>query len=142
MSDRRVRVCLVIVMLTVLVSAQRADACSVPGAVPHVIDPSKQATDITAPPPPIVMLKEIKRGRGPQGGPGCSSSSSSCDDLGTVTLSIAATDDDSPPQSIGYRIQLVSGRLPGGLDLPGDSRPLSPVDQNGQIAIYLNWVDG
>ncbi|HET6284083.1 MAG TPA: hypothetical protein VFH73_24210 [Polyangia bacterium] len=136
------RVCLALAMAGLLLAAQRAEACSVAGPVPHVVDSSKQATDTTAPPPPVVTLQKIKRGQGPQGGPGCTSSASSCDDLGTLTLLITAIDEDTPRESIGYRMELVSGRLPEGFTLPGDSRPLAPPDQSGQITMYLHWGDG
>ncbi len=142
MTDVCRRMCLALVMAGLLLRAESAEACHVQTPVPHVVDPSKQATDTTPPPAPVVRLQQIKRGQGPQDGPGCTSSASSCDDLGMVTISAVATDEDTPPTLIGYRMELLSGRLPAGLMLPGDSRPPSPPNQSGEGALLLHWLDG
>jgi hypothetical protein len=102
---------------------------------PHTLDAQAQASDSTPPGSPKVILEDIKRGKGPEG-LGCGQSASSCDDLGTVTLMVSATDDQTSAADIGYRIELASGNLPSGMTLP-----------TGAVAgyggnLFLFWSDG
>jgi hypothetical protein len=114
-----------------------ASACK-PGSLPlHVIDAQAQVSDTTPPGPVTVTVSEISRGKGPDTNwASCSQSASSCDDIGTVTLQVSAEDDQSPPDKLGYQLQLADGQLPSGLTLPTDAvRTLAG-------ALYLYWNDG
>jgi len=100
----------------------------------HVLDPSMQGSDLVAPTLPAIPAPRIVRGKAAEQS-GCSSSASSCDDLGGVGFQVQATDDLTPPERIGYLFTLVSGSLPAGLVLPGAVEP-----RGGEVA--FGWVDG
>ena len=93
---------------------RRARACSLSGPTEHLLDPAAQAIDHTAPtlPPPTVF--RISRGQDTGGSCG----DGSCDGLASITIGVAATDDATPEDKIGYRLTLSAGRLPEGLTLP------------------------
>jgi hypothetical protein len=115
--------------------AGRAHACSFSNGDPHRLDPDAQASDHVAPtlPPPTVF----RINRGHDTGGACSSSS--CDDVGAIAISVAATDDATPEDKLGYRLTLSDGRLPEGFTLPSQAiRALGGTD--GQI--WLHWGDG
>ena len=121
-----------------IVAAARADAraCSVAAPTPHVFDPSMAATDMVPPtlPPPTVT---VSRGRREVGCGG----RSTCDDIGNIRIAVAATDDVTPAEHIGYRMTLEGfgppngGGLPRGLTLPTDA--LDPVA--GEVVLV--WDD-
>ena len=111
-----------------------ARACSSLGPVPHVLDPAMQATDQAAPTLPPLDVPRITRGKAAERS-GCGYSQSSCDDLGGVAIAVRATDDQTPPAQIGYRMTLAGGSLPSGLSLPG------AVKASGDV-VGLTWVDG
>jgi hypothetical protein len=116
-------------------AARPAHACSLMANQPHTLDPQAQASDSTPPGVPTVSVESIHRGKGPESS-GCSQSASSCDDIGTVSLLVSATDDQTSAESIGYRIELASGTLPSGLTLPSDA-----VRAIGG-RLFLIWQDG
>jgi hypothetical protein len=107
-------------------------ACSIRGNQPYAIDPQAQATDTTAPTAPVVTVESITRG--PASG---ACSGSSCDGVGRLVLQVSATDDQTAPASLGYRIELSSGRLPSGLVLPNTAVHSATVD-----GLLFVWDDG
>ena len=116
-----------------LVCALRADAraCSVAAPRLHVVDPSMQAADQTAPTLPPLTVQQIRRGKGPEG---CSRGT--CDGNGSIDFTTPATDDVTAPTSIGYRFTLEAGSLPQGFTLPTEA-----LEPSGDT-IYLLWADG
>jgi hypothetical protein len=115
-----------------------AEACSLAFLPPHELDAAEMAADSSPPSPVVVDAVEILRGQGSQGD-GCGAASTSCDDIGRVLFHFTTpTDDRTGAALLGYRIVLVSGELPEGLQLP-----LMPVRrfQEGD-PIFLHWVDG
>jgi hypothetical protein len=94
-----------------------------------------QATDQMPPTLPPPGAPRITRGKGAQG-VGCTASASSCDDIGSIVIPVRATDDNTPPAQIGFRMSVEDGSLPSGLTLPsGAVKPWGDV-------LVLNWVDG
>ena len=132
------RSALLLIVAAAAVAGLPADAraCSISGPIEHVVDPSMQATDQTPPTLPPNLETTIKRGMGPQQ-QGCGQGSSSCDDLGVITIAARATDDVTPPTRIGYRLTLAAGSTPAGLQLPS-----SPVEFAGGGGVALAWLDG
>jgi hypothetical protein len=120
----------------VQIAARPARACSLMSNPPHTLDAQAQASDSTPPGVPAVTVESITRGKGPVSS-GCGQSASSCDDLGTVTLLVSATDDQTSAENIGYRIELASGTLPSGLTLPSGA-----VRAVGGGRLFLVWSDG
>jgi hypothetical protein len=117
-------------------TARPAVACKIVGNQPHTLDAQAQSSDSTPPGAPTVAVESIRRGKGPEGS-GCSQSASSCDDLGSIALLVSATDDQSPPEKTGYRIEIASGTLPSGLTLPG-----TDVRGMGDGRLFFGWNDG
>lgn len=114
-----------------------AQACSISPPAAFVVDPQAAASDTSGPGAPTVSVVSIKRGKGADTDyASCSKSVSSCDDLGTVTLRIQAQDDQTPREELGFKIDLVDGVAPAGLDLP--SGPVRLFGEN----VYLHWGDG
>lgn len=113
--------------------AGTAAACSFAGSPTHVVDPAMQATDKVAPvlEPPSAG---IARGTG-RGLLGCSEPST-CDEFGIIHLNVAASDDATPADRIGYRITFVSGTLPDEFELPAEARR-----QNERGGLLLIWYD-
>ena len=114
--------------LTALLSAPSAFACSLLGPQPHEVD--EASPDATAPSTPTVGEVSIGRGRGARFG----GMMTSCDDIGWITLPLAADDDTSADDAIGFRLTLVDGALP--FDLPAD-----PVRGQTAEGLTLNWID-
>ena len=115
-----------------------ARACSIAAPTQHVVDPSMQATDQTAPMLPPIPDAQVTRGKGPKQ-EGCGQSASSCDDIGTITIAALATDDVTDPSRIGYRFTYgsdVSSYLPSGFQPPAYA-----VEPQGGF-LMLNWLDG
>ena len=113
--------------LSALLSAPSAFACSLLGPQPHAVNES--SPDATAPSTPTLGELSIGRGVGPRGG-----MSTSCDDIGWITLPLDADDDTSADDAIGYFLALSDGSLP--FDLPVD--PVRPQTAEG---LTLNWID-
>src|SRR5262245_49120023 len=99
----------------------RAGACSIQGLTEHEIDTS--STDRTAPTVTTARVVDVKRGQGPQKN-GCAggTTASSCDDIGAISIGVLGSDDKTPPEYLGWSLELDSGALPEGLVLP--SRPV------------------
>jgi len=92
--------------------------------------------DDVAPEAPGGVSVTVGRGHAPA--EGCGAGSTSCDDIGSVTLRLdePATDDQSSTEHIGYRIELADGVLPGTLRLPDTA-----VRANGGTELELFFVD-
>jgi hypothetical protein len=116
-----------------LSSALGGRICDPAAPQTHAVDPTMVGIDAVPPEwtnPPAVGFQ--KRG---QGAAGCGDGDQ-CDAIGTLFVTVAATDDRTPPQSIRYRLQLVSGTPPRTLHVPDhDVRPL------GSYGIPLAWND-
>jgi hypothetical protein len=111
--------------------APLAVACSLRPPPEHVTDPQAQASDATAPDAPAVAVSKIGRGKGQ-----AACSNNSCEGNGTIVLEVSASDDQAPTDKLGYQIELVSGQLPPGLQLPTKAiRALG-----GEV--WLHWNDG
>jgi hypothetical protein len=117
--------------------AAHAWCCEVASPSPLVIDPAEQAVDVTPPGQVSVVVPQLKRGVGPSGS-GCGSqTATSCDDLGRLTLRVAApAEDRTAPEQLGYRIRVVAGTPPSGLTFP-----------DGAVVQYawgldFAWIDG
>jgi uncharacterized protein (TIGR03382 family) len=126
-------------MLALLVSlaVSPAFACSfVTGSAHEVV---ANPDDTVAPTAATEEGVSIVRGVGPQCvGPACSSSS--CDDLGRIELSLgAASDDVSAAENIGYRLRVIEGALPDGLTVDETRRADSLAD--GTANLLLLWID-
>lgn len=102
-------------------------ACSLLGPQVHTLD--EASDDVTPPETPRLLELSVSRGGG--GPPG---TWSSCSDIGAVGLALAADDDVSPAEAIGFRLTLAGGVLP--FELPAD-----PVRPQGQGWLTLNWID-
>jgi hypothetical protein len=113
---------------------ETASACSFAANPAHTLDANAQATDTAAPAAPTLTVVRVVRGKGPERESLCSSSASSCDDLGQIELQMAATDDQTPATSMGFHIELAGGALPSGLTLPDFSVRGS--------RLLLVWIDG
>jgi hypothetical protein len=121
-----------------LLVPSRVDACSFGPHPTHEIDPAEQAADTTPPSEIGETTYSVQRGQGPQGG-GCSGESvTSCDDIGSVSLQLGTVSDDRTGSSeMGFRLEVVDGALPSGLELPsGDVRAYPDG------ALTFHWTDG
>jgi len=115
--------------------ARRAWGCTY-SFPPYVTDPAESGVDTQVPAAPSVGKVTIKRGMGPRGS-GCQSTSSSCDDIGAITLRLTAKDDRTAADAIGYTISVVRGQA------PEDLSPLDqPLAQVGTNEVTLIWLDG
>ena len=126
--------CALAALMGLVAGASRAGACQTPGPQPLIM---KQAG--TGSPPEAVgeFTYSVTRGKGPKSA-GCNSqSASSCDDLGRLLLHFKpSTDPDSEATAVGYRLRLVAGSVPAGLDVPRE-----PLVAGGGM-IQLLWIDG
>ncbi len=113
-----------------------ADACSVVGLDRHELDAEEQEND-SIPPGRVTIASAEVLGRGK--GPDCAGlgySQTSCDDLGTIEMEITpASDDRTPTEKMGYRIEVVDGEPPVGLIPDYDVRA-----QGGGV-LWLHWID-
>lgn len=117
----------------------RAEACSVAPNPAFEVDLAEAAIDTEAPGAIPAIEITVGRGKGPQG---CGASS--CDDLGTITLTITPpADDRTAPTELAYRVRLVEGHVPGHLLDHGELEGvwLSNYESHG-VQLYFNWVDG
>jgi hypothetical protein len=84
----------------------------------------------------------VTRGKGPERN-GCEQSMTSCDDIGSVALHFAPSEDaDSEFGAVGYRIRVVGGTLPEGLELRSEPLLAFQDGDEGDAAIGLPFVDG
>lgn len=115
-----------------LIRSDPAAACVIATVYEHEIDPD----DPDAVAPGVVSLVSIDvADLGDSEGCG---SRSSCDGTGTISIVVQAEDDATPPESIGFMIELVSGSLPPGLSLPdGPVRGWERGD--GKVDLVFVW---
>jgi len=132
---RRAVVLVIASMAGAVALPSRARACSSAGDTPHLLDPAMQGIDQMPPTLAPLPAPQITRGKAPEQS-GCTTSASSCDDLGSIGLSLQASDDVTPPTQIGYRLTLAAGSLPADLALPGGA-----IESLGGM-LWLRWVDG
>lgn len=119
-----------------MLDAGSAEACSFAGLDPHVVDTTIEDSVLPEPPTDVSVL--VTRGRGPQS-EGCgSSTASSCDDLGLIQLQLnePATDNQTATEKIGYLLEVVEDRPPGGLSLPADA-----VRATNGTSLTFAWPD-
>lgn len=115
-----------------------ASACEFAGPIEHVVDPAEADVDKEPPAKIETVGVEIRRGEGPEGG--CSRTSTSCDDIGSITLvPTPPSDNRTAPNELGYRIRLVGGTLPEGLSLPSEAWR---AEGSNFPALSLRWIDG
>ena len=111
-------------------------ACSYGTPPALVLDPQAQTSDTTPPSLPVAKVDSVRRGKGPTTYANCSQSASSCDDIGSISIALTATDDQATADKMGYQVEVVAGHLPDGLALPS-----GPVLLTGGH-LYLHWIDG
>lgn len=107
-------------------------ACSFIEYDEHVIDDT--STDVVPPSLPTLDELSVTRGVGPTSAGFGTQMSSSCDDLGWITLLLSAEDDVSAPENLGFTFALDTGSLP--FTLPTEA--VRPFD--GSITFV--WIDG
>lgn len=95
-----------------------ADACLQPTYEEHVLDRS-QLSD-TMKPGPVSISMWIEQ---PDGG-GCATRESRCAEPAgrRLVVMVSASDDQTPPDKMGYRVDITSGRAP--FPAPGDVRAI------------------
>jgi hypothetical protein len=119
-----------------LALAPIADACSFADP-PFVLDPATVGIDQTAPTVVIDSIT-IREGRAPERS-GCGTvSSTSCDDIGSIRVSIGEVSDDlTPVEAIGYRL-IIEGDT-GDTGIPvGDSQTLLAYP-DGEV--FVRFID-
>lgn len=106
-----------------------AEACSYSTNAPlQIVDEEPEA----APPDtPVVELEDIKRGTGPTRDGCISTYSTSCDDIGTITLAVENADPE-----VGYELAVSDGEVPESLSIAD-----SPVHTFDDGTILLTWSD-
>jgi hypothetical protein len=119
----------------VLLDTRGAEACSAASNEPHAADstlddttlPDSAALDVS------VLVQRAKSAQRE----GCSTSETSCDDVGSIQLLLnePATDDQTSEENMGYQVDVVDGTLPGGLSLP--ATPVRAL--NGTL--FFHWLD-
>jgi hypothetical protein len=136
---RAARVVGLAVSILASLPAGRALACEYSEDVLNV-----GATGMGAPPGPIgEVTYTVQRGKGPVSS-GCGqSSASSCDDIGSITLDFAMSEDaDNDASEVGYRVRIVEGNPP--IDFMAPAGPLvARANGDGrQGTLSLHWADG
>ena len=116
-------------------------ACSIASYDPLTIDGTSE--DIVPPSAPALVLEQIKRGTAPPCPEGAIGSAGECDDLGWIRLSLAATDDETPSEQLGYILRIdpddpALGPLQGTYGVEWYNRPLRTIA--GEM--MLVWTDG
>jgi hypothetical protein len=112
-----------------------ADACSFSNTAAQ-IQPALKAIEKTPPVFPAAGAVRVKRGQSPRSGCG-DSDATSCDDLGTIQIEVAASDDTTPAARMGYEVTLARGTLPDGLVLPA-----VPIERVAPGHLMFVWLDG
>ena len=116
--------------------AASAFPCSIVVA-PHQLDPAEQKIDRTPPARVAAGVKNIRRGRGPVKHGDGAMAVSSCDDLGSITLQLTASDDRTSTDNLGYLPVGVEGDLPSGLL---ERVEVQRADDDGALTLW--WIDG
>lgn len=114
-------------LIALFLVASPALACSIVGPSELVVDP--ELSDGIAPDVPVLGDVLITRGRGPRKTAGGVSTSTSCDDLGFITIEVDETKPD-----VGFVLELLDGELPEGLDALPEQPWLGPD-------LTLTWID-
>jgi uncharacterized protein (TIGR03382 family) len=103
-------------VLAALVDAPRpAAACSLIGNGEHQLD-TAYANDTVAP-SAVTASAAVHRSADDTGCGGASS----CGDLASVSIDVAATDDAAPADMLGYQLRVVGGQPPAGLTIPTEA---------------------
>jgi hypothetical protein len=113
-----------------LVGADPAAACSIPAIFDHEIDPD----DPDAVAPGAVSMVSVDVSAVDDSG-GCGSHST-CEGIATMSVVVRAEDDTTPPESMGFTIELGSGSLPPEVTLPEGPVRGQPLD-DGTILLVL-----
>lgn len=115
------------VPLAILVTPERAEACSPWANSPHAGDPIPG--DVTPPSAVTVSGYQVERywRRGP---------ADTCPDMAWIRITVAATDDQAP---VGYELTLASGEAPWGLSLPPG--PVRPDLGGSDLYVYFTPED-
>jgi hypothetical protein len=111
-------------LLAVIAAIRPVSACSLVAPPAFTLDPGSDDIVPPAPPGDVVSVR-INRGHGPACVEGRLIPGDTCDDLGTIYLTIQAAMDDRSPEpkaghvqsGVGYRTRLVAGTLPDGLTI-------------------------
>jgi hypothetical protein len=116
-----------------LLSSVAAWACSIAADPPFEVQPDPD--DTVAPMEPLLQELDIRRGKGPEAA-GCGrTATTSCDDIGFITLTFAQPEGDAHDAAeIGYRVRYVGGTLPHALE-PPEGLWAGP-------SLHLHWIDG
>lgn len=125
--------------LVLLLGPTRAGAYRIINT-PHELDPTEQELDHNPPGAVDVLEVRVHRGQGSER-VGCAGWAWIEDQgVGHVSIRVAPpADDRTPAESLGYRVELVSGQAPEGL-LPGfDIRAYVGADG---VWLFLDWSDG
>ena len=125
----------VAVILLAAATVRDASACSLIGLGEHLLDADEMLVDTT---PPSVPTAQVDIGRNPEENVnGCTGGTSdSCSGTGIIQLAVAAQDDRTAAERMGYQITLASGQLPDGLALPSN-----PVDAQPDGTLALVFSD-
>lgn len=126
-------------MLTFLLATiSPAFACSFATGEAHTT--AENPEDTTAPTAPGAVSAEVNRGVAPVCNVLGSCQSTSCDDLGRISLSFPASEDDvSAANAVGYRLRVVEGAPPDDLGID-ETRRADSIDGD-QASLTLLWID-
>ena len=123
------------------ISLPSARACSI-GTLPYEIDSAERAVDQSPPDQPVAEVAEVKRGHGPVLDVSGFMKSTSCDDIGLIRVEILrARDDRTPLEKMGYRVVVVRGDTPDGLERYSSERAAERGWRDGRD-FFLHWIDG
>jgi MYXO-CTERM domain-containing protein len=109
-----------------------AGACSLVGNDDHQLD-AAYANDTVAP-SMVTAAAIVHRSADDVGCAGASS----CGDIASIAVSVAATDNAAPIDKLGYQVRVVDGDVPAGLNIP-----VQPVTTYGgdDLYFYFNYGD-
>lgn len=123
--------------------ARPADACSIAGPMPHIVDEAEAAVDTT--PPGAVRVENVSIGRrDPTYVPSPCTDGSSCGGGSSIGFDVLPTDDDrTPPDQLGYLVEVASGEAPEGLFMLGEpQRPMELGDGRRRVSLFWSEPDG
>jgi hypothetical protein len=136
-------VALGLVVACVVLCPVRADACSFGPLETHSLDESEKAVDSTSPTALGTSSYTVERGHGPERS-GCTETASSCDGTGNITLYLGEVSDDrTPEEKLGFRVELVAGNAPSNSTWPSDpNAPSATVRAHVGRTLFLHFEDG
>jgi hypothetical protein len=138
----RVTLAATLLCLAFLAASERAHACD--GATNSTLEVGSDHAG-EAPSGIGDPSATVHRGNGPDSS-GCGQSSTSCDDMGSVIVNFeVATDVDSTAETVGYRVEVISGTAPGSSSTQFTDQVLVPSfhsDDDRIGTLYFHWVDG